>query len=195
MNTHKTCNKCDKSLPIESFGRAMSPSNVRYTPAQEFHKTCKPCKAATHKTWRASTGKQYMNPKRVGLLKGVADKDKKLVSIIRLRLRDAKERIRKYNQIESNIDVDFLLQLYKNQGGKCAYLGTRLSLEKKQNKSISLDKIEPSLGYIKGNVQWVCWVVNRAKGDMTNEHFFAMCQRVTERCNDYRNPTQVEEVE
>ena len=44
----------------------------------------------------------------------------------------------------------------------------------------SVDCIEPTLGYVKGNVQWVSWKVNRAKGDLSNEEFLNMCKAVIE---------------
>jgi hypothetical protein len=36
--------------------------------------------------------------------------------------------------------------------------------------AVSLDKLEPSLGYVKGNVRAVCWAYNKSKNDMTPHH-------------------------
>jgi hypothetical protein len=35
----------------------------------------------------------------------------------------------------------------------------------------SLDRIDPRLGYVRGNVQVICWAVNRAKSDMRPADF------------------------
>lgn len=45
---------------------------------------------------------------------------------------------------------------------------------------LSIDKIRPEGGYVEGNVQWVAWAVNRAKGDMETDVFVDMCRQVLE---------------
>jgi hypothetical protein len=42
----------------------------------------------------------------------------------------------------------------------------------------SPDRIEPSRGYVRGNVRWVLWAVNRAKGEMPEELFLRICRAV-----------------
>ncbi len=42
----------------------------------------------------------------------------------------------------------------------------------------SPDRIEPSRGYVAGNVRWVLWAVNRAKGEMPEELFLRICKAV-----------------
>ncbi|RLD70194.1 MAG: hypothetical protein DRI98_08575 [Bacteroidetes bacterium] len=49
----------------------------------------------------------------------------------------------------------------------------------------SIDRIDSNKGYVSDNVQWTCWAVNRAKGDLTNDDFIKLCRAVVERCNDY----------
>lgn len=45
----------------------------------------------------------------------------------------------------------------------------------------SPDRIEPSKGYVPGNVRWVLWMVNRAKGRMTDEQLLTMCRAIASR--------------
>lgn len=45
----------------------------------------------------------------------------------------------------------------------------------------SPDRVVPSLGYVAGNVRWVLWMVNRAKGRMTEEQFLDMCRAAAAR--------------
>jgi hypothetical protein len=47
----------------------------------------------------------------------------------------------------------------------------------------SPDRINSELGYVPGNVQWVCWWVNRAKGQMSNETFLSLLDRYVARRN------------
>lgn len=102
------------------------------------------------------------------------------MSAISDRLMNAKLRAKKYNQITPDLDREYLYQLFKDQSGKCALSGAVLKLEKRAVTCLSLDKINPGLGYVKGNVQWLAWAVNRAKGDMESEIFLDMCKQVLE---------------
>jgi len=45
----------------------------------------------------------------------------------------------------------------------------------------SPDRVVPSRGYVPGNVRWVLWMVNRAKGRMTEEQFQTMCHAIAAR--------------
>lgn len=49
----------------------------------------------------------------------------------------------------------------------CPVLGCALTYEsaKQANNSASLDRVDPTKGYIAGNVVIVCWRVNKLKGD------------------------------
>jgi hypothetical protein len=42
----------------------------------------------------------------------------------------------------------------------------------------SLDRIDSSLGYVWGNVQWVHSVINDLKSNMAQEEFISWCQKV-----------------
>lgn len=38
-----------------------------------------------------------------------------------------------------------------------------------RNNSYTLDRVDPSLGYVKGNVRVLSWLANKAKSDLTIE--------------------------
>jgi hypothetical protein len=44
----------------------------------------------------------------------------------------------------------------------------------------SPDRIEPEKGYVPGNVRWVLWAVNRAKGEMPEPLFLRICRAVVD---------------
>lgn len=46
--------------------------------------------------------------------------------------------------------------------------------------NISIDRINSSLGYVRGNVQFVCDVVNRMKQDLSQVELVLWCRRVLE---------------
>lgn len=76
-----------------------------------------------------------------------------------------------------DVDVPYLKQVWKKQQGICPYTGIKMvfpthwaemarthSLER-----VSLDRIDSSKGYTKGNVEFVCMGVNYAKNRWTKE--------------------------
>jgi len=59
----------------------------------------------------------------------------------------------------------------------CPILGIKLDLKAKRSyDSPSIDRINPKLGYIKGNVQIISWRANLIKSDMTIEE----CEKLLE---------------
>jgi hypothetical protein len=60
----------------------------------------------------------------------------------------------------------------------CPILGIPIivtSRKGRQDNSPSLDKIDNSLGYIKGNVQVISWLANNIKGNRTQEELVLFC--------------------
>jgi len=81
---------------------------------------------------------------------------------------EVKKRARNKN-IEFNIDVFYLEQLYTQQNKKCNLTGFFLSFGKKNLYKISIDRIDSSIGYVKGNIQLICLGVNYLKNTFDNE--------------------------
>lgn len=80
-----------------------------------------------------------------------------------------------------DIDHEFLLALYELQAGRCAISGRDLvvgAMAKVQPGSLSVDRIDPKLGYTKGNVRLVTWSVNVAMQDWGSEAFISLCKDV-----------------
>lgn len=72
----------------------------------------------------------------------------------------------KKESLPFDIDLDYLLSIY---GETCPYLGIKLSLVNSSGNSmdaLSIDKIIPSLGYVKGNVMIVSFKANVMKQDV-----------------------------
>jgi hypothetical protein len=89
----------------------------------------------------------------------------------RLKLRDK----------EVNITLDDLLYVWEKQNGICPYTGLNLILSNyAKNQSMfykaSLDRINSSLGYVKGNIQFISASANFAKGSMTNSEMIEFCK-------------------
>ena len=87
--------------------------------------------------------------------------------------------------IKSGFEIDVtandLQELYFKQGKKCAL--SQLPLEfypnyRKIEQTASLDRIDSSKGYVKGNIQWVHKNVNFMKGVLSQERFIELCEKV-----------------
>lgn len=75
---------------------------------------------------------------------------------------------------EFNLDLPYLVELWNSQNGICPYTRLKLVLPTwNTNPDIryraSLDRIDSSKGYIKGNVQFVATPINYLKGTMSDE--------------------------
>jgi hypothetical protein len=108
--------------------------------------------------------------------------DRLLMSAIRRRLNEARVRCKKLRRPLPAFDLtaDYLYQLFKQQGGRCALSGVTLSLTANHPHCLSLDKIDANRMYSEGNVQWLSWYINRAKGEMSVAVFYSMCETVLE---------------
>lgn len=171
----KQCSACKQTLTLDNFSRSgRSANNYRGKLSQvRYSSRCKPCASTYAREWR-SRNPQYERTRDRG--SKVPDDVKLLHSFIRVRLTDAKQRASKFGK-EFNIDFDYCLSLYT---GYCAISKLPLSMSKGDLDIGSLDCIEPSKGYVKGNVQWLSWRVNRAKGEQTQSDFILMCKAVLE---------------
>lgn len=88
--------------------------------------------------------------------------------------------------IPFNIDIQYINDLWIKQNGRCALTNRPLKFAPRVNKSshretdASIDRIDNTKGYIKGNVQWVHKDVNRMKWVLDNDTFIKFCYEVIE---------------
>lgn len=80
--------------------------------------------------------------------------------IITYRLQSCRKRAKDKN-IDYDLDWDFILKMYNDQNGKCAVTGLPFESSfndsfSKRPFSISIDRIDSKIGYIKSNVRLVC---------------------------------------
>lgn len=88
----------------------------------------------------------------------------------------------KYRKKPIEITLQDLVDQWKSQKGICPYSGVSLTLVEKDTgwtqSSASIDRIDSSKGYIKGNIQWVHKKINTMKSDMIESDFIAWCRQV-----------------
>lgn len=88
--------------------------------------------------------------------------------------------------LDFNITPEYMYSQLEIQNHKCFYTGEGLdfTVENENTKSPhrllpSLDKLNPKLGYIEGNVVWCLFYVNRVKNDLNYEEFLELCRTIT----------------
>jgi hypothetical protein len=145
--------------------RARVNANARAWYQRNSKKACE-----STKKWRAE------NPEKVKANKTAwLKKPKNRVSHI---LGQAKQRANK-NGMEFSITLDDLLPL--------PVLGIKINYEGNKgqrgfvNDSPSIDRLDSSLGYVKGNVKIICWRANRVKSDATVEELRAILNFMEEK--------------
>lgn len=83
----------------------------------------------------------------------------------------------KMKNLEYDIDGDYLYSLWIEGNGCCALTGQSFDLTKWGGKgqvnpqAPSVDRIEPKLGYVKGNVRLITYHMNIALSDFGTDEF------------------------
>ena len=87
---------------------------------------------------------------------------------------------------EVDITLEDLRDVWNTQQEICPYLGVKLTLNSYGNikkdsiTSASLDRIDSSKGYVKGNIQWVSRAVNLMKNDMSENELLKIFDLIVE---------------
>ena len=152
------CTKCKIEKPITEFSKNIQKGTnfKNMSPAfkkQTYRLMCKACYAEYARRFR----KKHTNYRGSNKVNKYPKDQRLLVSAIRCRLSQCKSNYKKRNgKIICNLTADYLYDLFIKQNGRCVYTNEKMRIEPKSLLTLSLDRIIPKLGYVKGNVQWVC---------------------------------------
>lgn len=130
--------------------------------ASQFHSITESAKFGTCKNCeknRKRKRKQTLQGRLISLLAGVRHRDSK-----------------------AEIDLDFCLELWSKQEGRCYYTGDELHFNVNSNRQknmISIDRIDSSKGYLKSNTVLTTWEVNSAKNNTHHTDFLNMCSKIS----------------
>ena len=103
-------------------------------------------------------------------LKSISNNHRDEFTPFRYTLRNAKKRFKEFD-----LDLEYLKELWEIQDGICPYTKIKLTLPEYKNTiedariRASLDRIDPSKGYVKGNVQFISTSINYMKNDLSHE--------------------------
>lgn len=90
----------------------------------------------------------------------------------------------KHRKLIFDISIEYIWELFLSQNRKCKLTGLDITLPQKckdTNQTASLDRIDSSKGYVKGNVQWVHKDINQMKMDLNENKFVEYCKLVYEK--------------
>jgi hypothetical protein len=85
------------------------------------------------------------------------------------------------------IDTDYVMAVLLVQKGKCALTGWDLEFTRggdwngKNPRGASIDRIDGSQGYVRGNIQITCIQPNLIKNKMHNDDFIAMAKAIAKK--------------
>jgi len=91
--------------------------------------------------------------------------------------------------IPFDITKDFIVTLFEEQSGRCFYSDIQLNIVKENKErthdpfKMSLDCIDPELGYVEGNVVWCAYCVNALKLKMTVESMVDVCREIVKKAD------------
>lgn len=103
-----------------------------------------------------------------------------IVSAFKFILTKARKRLKGGITIELRLTVQDLQNQWEIQNHKCTYSGVELQLPSYSHindpiYTASLDRINSHLGYIKGNIQFVSTIINRAKHELSHDRMLEFC--------------------
>ena len=88
----------------------------------------------------------------------------------------------KYKSLLYDLDLPYLRELLVEQGNRCAVSGRSFQLESTDGRvnkdTVSIDRIQPDLGYTKGNVRLVTYHTNVALSEFGDQALFELCSDI-----------------
>ena len=86
----------------------------------------------------------------------------------------------------TDLTLEYLKEIWENQKGLCSYTNIKMEMPrssqdediKKSPTKLSLDRIDPNIGYIQGNVEFVCYCVNVMKNDFTKDQMITFINQI-----------------
>lgn len=170
-------NELGENVPLNVFYLPLAKENAVLRKEGKFR--CRFCKEI-FPTEQKVYNKNYCRPCQTSDIKARYDKHKKNLTLDTLlvkRLRAAKFRA-KQKKIDFDLDLSYLLEIHHQQKSMCAYSRKPMAIALNKVNSVSIDRIDSSKGYVKGNVCLSWAIVNCMKGDLSVKDFVALCESI-----------------
>lgn len=170
MDKVKTCRKCGETKGLFNF-------NKDKTKKLGVGSLCKPCASITTHEYYIKNSSHIKRRVSKYNMTYLPPYERDVISRLKNLCTKAKGRRKEFSLVDQD-----LFDLWEKQQGLCTYTKLPLLAAANQPNTISLDRIDSSIGYVVGNIQLVCAAVNRMKMDMTEEQFIRFCSLVAQNC-------------
>lgn len=155
------CYKCMEYKEPNEFDISSQESDIFYRDGRD--RRCKKCKSIAfrrrlNERAKNNTIERTLNERFLGL----RDRNKRLNS-------------------ELDFGFNYLIELWNYQEGKCAISKIPMTYVTRNGRvftNVSIDRINPNIGYKIGNIQLVCMAVNQMKSDMTMDELYYFCENI-----------------
>lgn len=162
---------CGEVKPISEYRFKAKRGEKRY-----ISRRCAPCENAWARDHRPS-------PERRAAWKAQSKAKDPLLFHIKERIASWRKRSSEMG-IPSDLTTDYLAALWEEQDGLCYYTAAPMVLHggaghnRPMPESASLDRLDPTHGYVIGNVVWATYRANTAKGNLTADQYYEYIENV-----------------
>lgn len=166
INNRKKCYKCKNFKNVSEFSKNRSTFDG-------YQNVCKVC---------------YSNYDSVKF--GYTKKNNKIKNDLRSYFLYKESYLRnkcKKKNLNYNLTKDFLFKLYEKQNRKCYYSGINIkhNIGCSDYNSISVERLNPNLGYVEENVVLAAFNINSFKGMMNETEFKNYLKKILPTLNEY----------
>ena len=182
LNYHSICKQCEyEKIRNDNWKDGLLKCHIcgKYFPEETFHKIGKKTKKYSYRNNRDSRCPKC----KLEQIKSNRNKysgEEKLNAILLSRFHGAQDRALK-NNIPFDITLNDIRLIWEQQKGLCAISKLPMTFDLYQGRTftnVSIDQINPHLGYTKENIQLVCMAVNQMKSDMSLEELYMFCEAI-----------------
>ncbi|KKL54290.1 hypothetical protein LCGC14_2266890 [marine sediment metagenome] len=174
----KKCTRCGETKSGDQFDIRIAKRGDKEYPY--LSPMCIPCRREYYREKKYSSDYYRRNKEKIRNQHHARKKKGGLEYRVRIALASYRRRSKKSGQ-PCDLDMGYLLSLLEDQKHKCYYSGRRmkdLSDGIPHPQVMSLDRVDPNKGYIRGNVVWCCYAVNIMKQRMSSEELRGWCKDV-----------------
>ena len=152
----RTCTLCKKSRKIKFFeAREQTGGGVTY------RGICRDCHVIDRNRKRSSSYKSFLN-------------------LLHNQLRHT--RVSKFPDKDWEITPEDLIEIWDEQDGLCALSGVLMTHHRdgsgKKDLNVTIDRIDPSVWYVRSNIQLVCQRANIIKHTLTEDMMLWLCENI-----------------
>jgi hypothetical protein len=161
----KSCAKCGEIKDVSLFFK-------HHDTSDGFHSWCKPC---------CKEGNNKSREKKYSTFDG------RISTFLSSCKKNSEKR-----KNEFSLTKEDLIEMWETQGGICCYTGIEMTTLPAKPNSVSVERVDNSIGYTRENTVLVCNEINAMKSAMDGKDFFYFCKAVVDWLGDENGELDVD---